>query len=383
MTKVNVSVDVLRWARERSGVSLAQLATKLPRVAQWESGEAQPTLRQLERFARVTTTPLGQLFLLQPPDDRLPIPSYRTMGGRGVGRPSPNLLDTVYTMLRRQDWMQEYLTDMGQPPLAFVGRGAGMASPVDVADDMRRTLGLERGWAAGYRNWTLALRGLMDLAEDAGILVMANGVVGNNTHRKLDPEEFRGFVLTDRRAPLVFLNSADFKAPQMFTLAHELAHLWYGESAAFDLRGLRPADARVEVACNQAAAEFLLPARDLRRLWHTIGGETHPLSEVARRFKVSEIVAARRALDLDLVDGDRFSSFYRSYVEAARRKAKDAGGGDFYGTQALRVGRRFGDAVARAAREGRLLYSTAYELTGLRGATFDRYVERLDEKRSA
>jgi Zn-dependent peptidase ImmA (M78 family)/transcriptional regulator with XRE-family HTH domain len=388
MARVAVSADVLRWARERSGVSIAQLATKLPRVAEWESGEVQPTLRQLETFASATLTPLGQLFLLEPPEDRLPIPSYRTLGDRGVVRPSPNLLDTVYIMLRRQDWMREYLTDLGLPSLPFVGRGITMSSPVDVAGDMRKVLGLGRAWAADYPTWTAALRGLMDRAEEAGILVMTNGVVGNNTHRKLDPEEFRGFVLTDRQAPLVFLNGVDFKAAQMFTLAHELAHLWYEQSAAFDLRTLQPANVRSEVVCNQVAAEFLLPEEELRSIWATVDRSVRPFSELARRFRVSEIVAARRALDLGLIDDGRFYGFYRAYVEDARRRAaeakdKDTGGGDFYNTQGRRIGFRFGDAVVRAAREGRLLYSTAYELTGLRGVTFDRYAKKLDDRRRA
>jgi len=382
MTRVTVSADVLRWARERSGVSLSQLSTKLPKVADWETGEVQPTLRQLETYANATLTPLGHLFLLEPPEDRLPIPSYRTLGDRSVTRPSPNLLDTVYAMLRRQDWMREYLIEIGQPPLGFVGRGVAMESPADVADDMRRTLGVGRSWAADYLNWTSALRGLMDLAERAGVLVMANGVVGNNTHRKLDPDEFRGFVLTDNYAPLVFVNAADFKAAQMFTLAHELAHLWYAASAAFDLRRLQPADVPSEIVCNGVAAEFLLPADELRALWAAVANFVRPFSDIARHFKVSEIVAARRALDLNLIDDSRFYGFYRSYIEDSRQRAeaKSSGGGDFYNNQNRRVGLRFGDAVVRAAREGRLLYSAAYELTGLRGETFDRYAKKLDER---
>jgi Zn-dependent peptidase ImmA (M78 family) len=226
----------------------------------------------------------------------------------------------------------------------------------------------------------------MDRAEDAGVLVMTNGVVGNNTHRKLDPEEFRGFVLTDAQAPLVFLNSVDFKAAQMFTLAHELAHLWYEQSAAFDLRGLQPANVRSEVACNRVAAEFLLPAEELLSIWTGVDRSAHPFSELARRFKISEIVAARRALDLALIDEGRFYAFYRAYAEDAHRRAeeardKDTSSGNFYNTQGRRIGFRFGEAVVRAAREGRLLCCTAYELTGLRGVTFDRYAKRLDERR--
>ena len=101
-------------------------------------------------------------------------------------------------------------------------------------------LGLERNWAQTQQTWTTALETLRHAIDAVGVVVVTNGVVGNNTHRKLDPGEFRGFVLVDQHAPLVFVNGADSKAAQMFTLVHELAHLWFGQSAVFDLRELQP-----------------------------------------------------------------------------------------------------------------------------------------------
>ena len=130
--------------------------------------------------------------------------------------------------------------------------------------------------------------------------MVVNGIVGNNTHRKLDPEKFRGFVLVDDYAPLVFVNGADSKAAQMFTLAHELAHLWFGSSAAFDLRELQPADDETERACNRIAAELLAPEHELRDAWTAALQSPNRYQVLARQFKVSELVAARRLLDLGL-----------------------------------------------------------------------------------
>ena len=175
-------------------------------------------------------------------------------------------------MLRRQEWMREYLIEQGQPRLGFVGESRPDDSASQVAAHMRENLGVGDAWAKQHATWTGALAALIDLVEHAGILVVSNGIVGNNTHRALDPEEFRGFVLTDDYAPLVFINGADGKAAQMFTLAHELAHVWFAQSAAFDLRDMQPASEAIEQACNRVAAEFLVPEAEMRLAWPAVRG---------------------------------------------------------------------------------------------------------------
>ena len=377
MTPVPVNTSVLRWALERSGRDPATLSKKLPSLPEWLEGRRHPTLRQLEIFARATSTPLGYLFLAEPPDERLPIPHFRTVSDRGPRRPSPELLDTVHTMQRRQAWMREHLIDEGHEPLRFV-RSAGRANePPILAEEIRKSLGLDHNWAAQESTWTNALTKLRERIEAALILVVVNGIVGNNTHRKLDPEEFRGFVLADEYAPLVFVNGADSKAAQMFTLAHELSHLWLGSSAAFDLRELQPADDDTERACNRIAAELLVPEHQLRGAWRAARPAPNRYQLLAREFKVSELVAARRLLDLALIRRSEFHDFYQAYLQAERKAAKESSGGDFYATQNLRIGRRFAEVVVRATREDKLLYRDAYQLTGLYGRSFEHYAESL------
>lgn len=378
MSRVAVNEGVLRWAVHRSGLTLDRLKDKFPKIRQWATGESQPTLRQLESLAKATLTPLGFFFLDEPPEEGLPIPHFRTRRDELPARPSPDLLETIQMMQRRQAWMREFLIDQGQDPLPFVRSAKAGDPPVSVAQRGQRTLGFNEGWAAKQTTWTDALRALREAMEAAGILVVVNGIVGNNTHRKLDPREFRGFVLVDEYAPLVFVNGADGKAAQMFTLAHELAHVFFGISAAFDLREMQPADDPTELACNRVAAEFLVPERAIRRIWPSVRRDPEPFQSIAREFKVSILVAARRALDLALIDKGQFLEFYRDYQSDERRAAARAEGGDFYANQNLRVGRRFASAVIRAAKEGKLLYSEAYHLTGLYGKTFDQYVASLE-----
>jgi Zn-dependent peptidase ImmA (M78 family) len=325
-------------------------------------------------LASATTTPLGYLFLDKPPEDRLPIPHFRTVKDESVDDASPDLIETVQTMERRQQWMREFLIDEGEEQLAFV-KSSNITEPAKVvADRIRATLGFSEGWASKHSTWKDALRALRASMENAGILVSINGVVGNSNKRKLDVEEFRGFVIVDEYAPLVFVNGADGKAAQMFTLSHELAHVFFGASAAFDLRQLMPSQDKTELACNRVAAEFLVPENALRSVWASVRGNGYPFQTVARQFKVSEIVAARRALDLGLIDEARFFGFYRAYVDEERKKpAPD--GGDFYNNQPFKIGDRFARTIVRALREGKVGYSQAYRLTGLYGRTFRAFSE--------
>jgi len=376
MSRVAVDGEVLRWAVHRSGLELADLEQRFPRIRQWAVGESHPTLRQLESLAKATLTPLGFFFLAEPPEERLPIPHFRTIQDDSIGKPSPDLLETIQMMQRRQTWMRDFLTDQGQREMPFVKSARLDETPTSVANRIRRTLAFDSGWAAKQRTWTDALSALREGIEDAGILVAVNSIVGNNTHRTLDPDEFRGFVLSDEYAPLVFVNGADFKAAQMFTFAHELAHIFFGSSAAFDLREMQPADDPMEQACNRVAAEFLVPERELRRIWPSVDTQPDRFEGIARRFKVSKIVAARRALDLNLIDKKGFLDFYRVY-QSEERGVPPPKGGDFYVNQNLRIGQRFASAVIRAVKEGKLLYSEAYRLTGLHGRTFDQYAASL------
>jgi len=281
-------------------------------------------------------------------------------------------------MQRRQAWMHEYLQEQGHERLPFVGSFSVEADPVKVSQSIRNALKLGNNWATQESTWKAALRTLQKKAEDAGIVVASGSVVGNNPHRPLDPSESRGFVLVDEYAPLVFINGADAKAAQMFTLAHELAHVWLGKSAAFDLHNLQPAEDRVERVCNQIAAEFLVPGQRLRQRWKEACGQNQPFQVLARQFKVSEPVVAKRALDLRLIGENRFLEFYDDYSRRTQ-SARSREGGDFYATQCLRLGRRFATAVVQAVREGDLLYHEAYRLTGLYGRTFERFVKHLME----
>jgi Zn-dependent peptidase ImmA (M78 family) len=376
--RVPVHPELIRWARERSGWSVEDLTKAFPAFPKWEAGEAQPTMKQLEKLATRTFTPLGYFFLASPPEEPLPIPDFRTTTNRRVAKPSPHLLDTIYAVQLRQEWMRGFLIEQGEDPLDFIGSCSLRDTPLAVALRIRNRLGLEPRWSRKLETWEEALRLLVRTIEGIGVLVMINGIVENNTRRPLSVEEFRGFVLCDTYAPVIFVNGADAKAAQMFTLVHELAHLWLGQGGVSGFEELLPMENEIETFCNHVAAEFLVPAVEMEPAWREVRGSEKPFDRLARFFKVSPVVVARRALDLNFITRSDYFDFYNAYKEAAaERRARTPGGGNFYLTLGYRLGHRFPAAVYSAAKEGRLQYRDAYQLTGLSGNTYDRFGKEL------
>ena len=372
---------VLRWARERADLTREELARKVKlkaeRVSEWEnSGEI--NMAWAERLAAATHSPLGFLFLSSLPDEPPPIADFRTRSGQTPPRVSLDLLETVQTMQRRSAWLRDELIENGAEPVKLVGAfRQGARSSVDAADAMRSALGLAYDWAAEARSWSDAISILQDQAEAAGVMVVFNGVVGNDTTRKLNPEEFQGFALVDEYAPLIFVNNADYKAAQMFTVAHELAHLFVGQEGISASVSLLPSDHEIEILCNRIAAEFLVPEAELRAFWTSVSSHEDRFQQTARHFKVSRVVAARRALDLELINREAFFRYYGQHKAQGARNAADSGGGNFWNTQRSRIGARFAAAVVRALKAGRLSHREAYSLTGLKGDAFENIPGKL------
>lgn len=364
MIRVNVKPELLRWACKRSRQTTSSLARKFPKLELWEHGEVNPTLKQLESFAKATRLPIGYLFLPEPPVETVPIPDFRTIGNEYLDHPSPDLLDTIYICQQRQEWYHGFARSVGEEPLSFVGSADSTSDIVTVAATIRHSLKFDIEERRRLPTWTDALRRFVEQADDFGVMVMVSGVVGSNNRRKLDPEEFRGFALADEFAPLVFINGADTKSAQMFTLAHELAHLWLGESALSDVGPVSSPSHHVEKWCNQVAAELLVPLSVVRKEYRQSDELDDEVSRLARLFKVSTLVILRRIHDVGGISHEVLWDAFFAELERLRAIPKGSGG-NFYWTQAARVGKRFARALVISTLEGQTLHRDAFRFLGL------------------
>jgi Zn-dependent peptidase ImmA (M78 family)/transcriptional regulator with XRE-family HTH domain len=363
MERVAVRPELLRWARERAGVSPDRLARRFPHLTAWEHGESHPTLKQLESYAKATYAPVGFFFLQEPPVEKVPIPDFRKVAGAHGGRPSPHLLDTVYVCQQRQEWYRDFARATGEPPLPFVGSVRTTNTVATTATRIRHALGMNLEERRRMPTWSDALRHFIGQADSLGILVMCSGVVLSNNRRRLDPQEFRGFAMADPFAPLVFINGADTRAAQMFTLAHELAHVWLGQSALSDAQPSEVPENPVERWCNEVAAELLVPLMVFRAEYRRDADLAGEVARLARMFKVSNLVVLRRMHDAGGLGRARFWTEYERELERLLAIPKGSGG-DFYLTQAARVGKRFARALVVSTLEGNTLYRDAFRMLG-------------------
>lgn len=372
-----VNPSLLTWSRERAGLSTEQVAKKLPvkadRVQEWEAGETKPTFLQAQKWASVAHIPFGFLFLQQPPVEQLPLPDLRTVGGIAPQRPSLELLDTVRDAIRKQDWYLEYLQHQEHQPLAFVGRFNSRSKVREVVDDIRRILGVNPDIARlDYDKYS---RALIEAAETAGILVMRSGIALGNTHRKLEVGEFRGFAISNALAPVVFINSSDAPTARLFTLLHELAHIWIGSSGVSDGNTTNGRDE--ERFCNAVAGEFLAPEAPFRALWNPDVNWEENLAPLATRFHLSKLAIGRRALDLGYISQAHYSAYYLRILKAFQDEK--GGAGDYYRNATAKNSPRLSKAVLTEAMSGRMLLREAGNLLGVQPAKLRTLASKITE----
>ena len=375
--RVDVAPSVVSWALDVTGADEEGLHRRF-KIDQWLAAESRPTLKQLQDFAKATGVPFGYLLLPQPPAWTLPVPDFRE-GFDGATTPSANLIAILGQSQRRQDWYRDYALGLGAEPLAFVGSAVDL-DPIEAAARIRDALDFEL--CSRHGNWSDTRKALLKGFEALGGLTIATSMVENNTRRPLDENEFRGFALVDDIAPLVFVNTHQTLNGQIFTLAHEFAHVWRGASGIGNEEPRSDGQSEIERWCNAVASEVLVPRDDLAARHSNLANAplTEALDALAHDFRCGTLVVLQALHRTGVRQIDNYNGAYDAEVVRLRNlsTAGDSGGGDHYNNQPFRVGERLSRALVADALEGRTSIDEAMRLMSMKSlSTFDEYARRL------
>lgn len=357
-----ISIEVLEWAMSRVSVNVEELAlacsTSSTVVYTWLSGSKKPSFRQAQLVAKRLRIPFGFLFLASPPPDLLSIPDFRRVNREDIETISPDLHDVVLDVLHKQSWLSEFLRESGAQPVRYVAQRSGSNSVVDIAGDIRVALKLVNNYRRPS-NGDAFLRDMVQRVEALHINVLRSGIVGQNTHRPLDVSEFRGFCLSDEFAPFIFINSADAKVAQVFTLLHELAHIWRGDSGVSG--GPSQSFSSIETLCNRVAAEALVSSGEFDEVWNGDLPLPEAIDVASKHFQISRYVIAIKAFESQRISRYDLDELLDEYAREGRRVTPSKGG-DYYRTLIVRNGRSFTERVIGAVGRQDVLIREAASL---------------------
>lgn len=377
---VNIQPAIISWALSQT--SEEKLGTKLmENIKHWLDGTKSPTFNQIEDFSKKSHIPLGYFFLQTPPVEQISLLEYRTLDSVELANPSRNLIDTIHEMEAVQEWMANYRKEENYDTIRVVGSLKGIRDINVIADTIRNDLGLTVKWYQECMNSSEAFNKVRGLLEECGIVVMMNGIVGRNTHRALDINEFRAFAMVDEWTPLIFINGADSAGGRLFSLFHEFVHLWIGENDLYNDRrysasGIKP----IEVTCNAVAGELMVPKAVFFERWNdNTNNDTHEkIKELVKIFRCSSSVIARRALDNKKINQDVYNKVIADAIEAyIQAKQEKSSGGDYYRVARSRLDGVFVHALCESINSGRTSFTEAYRLTNTTSKTFPEVASGL------
>jgi Zn-dependent peptidase ImmA (M78 family) len=381
---------VLEWAVDRSGTDRVQLEREFKQLRGDQEVRPVLSISALERLSKRTRTPLGNFFLDQPPQIDLGMVEFRGPVNRARKDPSPELVETVAQVRELQEWYREFLIDTNASPVQVVNSISRSMSIGEAAAKLDKHIGYTESKATSVHTYRGHWSSFASLMESAGIAVMKNGVVGNNTHRPLSIDEFQAFSISDDYAPVVFINGKDEDSASVFSLAHELTHIGLGiqsltrvlpervPTTAVDIESM----SNLERWCNAVAAELLVPASILNADFMPDQNLESEVSRLSRHYQVSRFVILIKLRDEKHIPPDVFRNHYANLLKSwkaysAEEKSKSKGG-DAYRTMAVRFSKSITRTLIEETIYGRTTYAEALELLRLsKASTISSWADRL------
>ncbi len=376
--RINIEPAILQWIQKQ--VNLENIKNSLSEnFYKWLSGEKQPTFKQIEDFSKGTHIPLGYFFLTVPPEEDTSLLEFRTVDSEELRQPSRDLLDTITDMENIQDWMRDFLEEDQNDKLPFVKSINYRLSTFEITSSIRTTLGIDEKWFEYTSDSWDSFKYIRERLEECGIIVMMNGVVGSNTHRPLDINEFRAFTLVDDLAPLIFINANDSNNGRLFSLFHELTHIWFGVNSLYNELNTRKSIKDIEVQCNAVAAELLVPQRLFTIEWKqsTSSDLSDRLHDLSKYFNCGTTVIARRAYDSKFISLKDYQHFAQIAIDQYKESKKGKkSGGNYYNTALTRMDKRVLSAMYDSAYSGKSSFTDVYRLTKTSRKTFENLVQK-------
>lgn len=361
--RLNVNKSVFSWAIVRAGVAENDAIKFYPKLLQWKSGEIFPTPNQLKDFSKRFHFPFGYFFLNELPRTTETIPLFRSFE-ESTAIEDFNIQELIKLLQERQEWAADYIKTNGAEVNDAVGLYNTENNPATIKNGILHFLHLTEGWQFSFNKPEQAIKHIVSILEENNIFITFNSVVNFDAHRSIPVKLCRGFCLVNDYAPFIFVNSGDSKKAQLFTLIHELAHIFISFSSGFGDFGTEEIDNAKEKLCDKIAAEFLVPEEQFLNF-----AADRTTEELSALFKVSEIVILRRKLDLGLISK---ASFFSQYNQLPKIHKQNTGGGNFYLSAPNRIGEKFLRCLNNAMMERKLTPMEAYHLAGVKGDTFAR-----------
>lgn len=309
--KAFITPKVLKWARESARMTEETAAAKIPKLTveklkEWEDGTSQPTIRQAQILAKAYKRPFALFFLPEVPRDFQPLQDFRKSGSKELTTSSIFIIREIQ---QKQAWISDVYSENNEEKLPFVGRFSLNSNPKDVADNILATLDIN---PSKYKTDN-PIREWINAAESNGIFVSRTSFI--HSKMKLDSEELQGFAIADQFAPFVFVNSDDWNAPQLFTLVHELAHIWIAATGISN--EIEPEIANrdkfnpIELFCNEVAANALIPSEIILSIDRRVFKNSQDIFKTAKNLGVSSFAFLVRALNLQLVTNSEYKVLKR------------------------------------------------------------------------
>lgn len=380
-----INPEIIKWARETAVLSEADAVAKLnlravrgvepvDRLRELEDGTSQPTRAMLVKMSKHYRRPLITFYLSAPPLVGNRGQDFRTLPQDHLESDEALLDALIRSVQSRQGLIRSAILDEDDAqPLDFVG-SASMDDGLEASvSSIREVLGVSHADLRNTRDPEAAFRVLREHVEDAGVFVLLLGNLGSH-HTNIDLDTFRGFALADDIAPFIIVNDQDNQAAWSFTLVHELAHLWLGQTGVSGRVPVR----RVEKFCSDVASEFLLPAADLEEIRIPEQTEVNEVASLINAF-AEERNVSRSMVAYKLYRNERIgrnlweglSRYFRDrWLEDRERRRIQArsqeGGPTYYVVRRHRLGTGLVQLTARLMATGALTTSKAGQVLGVK-----------------